>query len=110
MRYALGATIPTDRDRRFGYRAHFERMGFADELMELDRLRAQGAKLDHLAKQTSDALLGAVGCYGDAQEVVAQFKTLAAGLDRAIVRVVATRQDLDGVRAAMQACRPELVT
>ena len=107
--YALGTAIPTDRDRRFGYRAHFERMGFADELAQLDGLRAQGAKLDQLVKATSDALLGAVGCYGNAQEVAAQFKSLAVGLDRAIVRVVATQPDLAGVRAAMLACRPELV-
>ena len=107
--YALGNTMPSERDRRFGYRAHFECMGFADELMELDVMRAQGAKLDHLVKKTPDALLSAVGCYGNAQEVVAQFKVLAAGLDRAIVRVVATQSDLDGVRVGMLACRPELV-
>ena len=108
--YALGATIPSERDRRFGYRAHFERMGFADELIELDRLRAQGAKLDHLVQQTSDSLLTTVGCFGNATEVAAQFKILAHGLDRAIVRVVATQPDLDGVRAAMQACRPALLS
>ena len=28
MNYALGAVVPTDRERTFGYRAHFERMGF----------------------------------------------------------------------------------
>ena len=107
--YALGTAIPTDRDRRFGYRAHFERMGFADELAQLDAMRAQGAKLDQLVGATSDRLLGAVGCHGTAAEVATQFKALAVGLDRAIVRVVATQPDLDGVRAVMQACRPELV-
>ena len=30
MRYALGDRVPTERERALGYRAHFERMGFAD--------------------------------------------------------------------------------
>ena len=36
MGYALGARVPTERQRQLGYRAHFERMGFTDALGELD--------------------------------------------------------------------------
>ena len=39
VRYALGAKIPTERERALGYRAHFERMGFTETLAELDEMR-----------------------------------------------------------------------
>ena len=38
--YALGARVPTERQRQLGYRAHFERMGFTDALGELDEMRS----------------------------------------------------------------------
>ena len=39
MGYALGQEVPTARERGLGYRGHFERMGFTEELGELDRMR-----------------------------------------------------------------------
>ena len=46
MNYALGASVPTERERQLGYRAHFERMGFTDELAGLDDMRRKGASAD----------------------------------------------------------------
>ena len=49
MGYALGDSVPSERERQLGYRAHFERMGFAVELAELDRMREAGASRDDVA-------------------------------------------------------------
>lgn len=109
MGYALGQQVPTERERRLGYRGHFERMGFADELGELDRMRERGAKQDELLDAFPDEILQAVGYYGPAGGAAEAFARLAHGLDTAIVRVVASRPGLDSVRAVMRACRPERV-
>ena len=62
--YPLGATVPTDRERQFGYRAHFERMGYTEELAGADAIRRDGGDMDAVANAyPSDALL-AVGYYG----------------------------------------------
>ena len=107
MNYALGASVPTERERQLGYRAHFERMSFASELAALDDMRRSGASADEVADAFPPALLRTVGYYGSAQNAAAEFARLADGLDIAIVRVVAARPDIDSVRAVMQACAPQ---
>ncbi len=109
MGYALGQSVPSERDRRFGYRAHFERMGFADALLEVDRMREGGADANALLDAFPDEILNAVGYFGPAEGAADAFARLARGLDTAIVRVVASRPGLDSVRAVMRACRPERV-
>jgi alkanesulfonate monooxygenase SsuD/methylene tetrahydromethanopterin reductase-like flavin-dependent oxidoreductase (luciferase family) len=109
MHYALGATVPSPRERRLGYRAHFERMGHAEELAMLDRMRQEGAPAAKVAETFSSDLLRSVGYYGPAEGAAAAFRRLAQGLDTAIVRVVAARPGLESVLAVMRACRPELV-
>ena len=106
MQYALGASVPTDRERQFGYRAHFERMGFADELAELDDMRRKGCGADEVADAFPPALLRTVGYYGSAENAAAEFRRLAQGLDIAIVRVVKARPGVQSVRAVMEACSP----
>ena len=103
--YALGPA-GAGRDRRFGYRPHFERMGFADELTELDQRRESGASRDQLYDAVSDDLLQAVGYYGTPDAAFEHFSTLATGLDVALVRVVAARRGLEATRAVMRACAP----
>ena len=49
MGYALGPRGASQRARAMGYRAHFERMGFADALAELDLMRDRGASPDEMA-------------------------------------------------------------
>ena len=107
MNYALGATIPTERERQLGYRAHFERMGFTEELAGLDDMRRNGASADEVAGAFSPELLRTVGYYGNAEGAAAEFRRLAEGLDIAMVRVVAARPSIESVRAVMEACRPD---
>jgi alkanesulfonate monooxygenase SsuD/methylene tetrahydromethanopterin reductase-like flavin-dependent oxidoreductase (luciferase family) len=107
MGYAMGRGTPGGRP--MGYRAHFERMGFADALAKLDEMRASGAPPQELVDAFPEAMLRAVGYYGPAAGAASAFRKLAEGLDVAIVRVVAARPGIDSVRAVMEACRPELV-
>ena len=109
MGYALGAEVPTERERQLGYRAHFERMGYTEELAELDTMRTQGASRDEVASAFPEDILLAVGYFGRADGAAAAFKRLAQGLDTAIVRVVASRPGLDSVRAVMESCAPAMI-
>ncbi len=109
MGYALGASVPTERERQLGYRAHFERMGFTDELASLDEMRKKGASRDDVAEAFPAEILQSVGYFGKADGAAAAFARLAEGLDTAIVRVVAARRGVDSTLAVMEACRPEAV-
>jgi len=87
-----------------GYRAHFERMGFAPQLDQLEAKRAAGASEDDLARAVPDEVLSAFGYAGPAAGAAAAFKRLGAGLDVAIVRVLVARPgNVEGVRATMRA-------
>ena len=88
-----------------GYRAHFERMGFAEALAELDRMRDLGASPDQMVDAVPPELLDQVGYYGPAAGAAEAFRRLAEGLDVAIVRVVAARPGARGVLATMRACQ-----
>ena len=105
MGYALG---PLGRPAA-GYRAHFERMGFADDLAHVDRLRAASAPQDEVIDAFPEGLLKAVGYYGPAGGAAPAFRALAEGLDTAIVRVVSARPGVEGVLAVMRACQPAAV-
>ena len=109
MGYALGASVPTERERQLGYRAHFERMGFTDELAQLDEMRKKGASGDEVAEAFPADILQSVGYFGKADGAAAAFARLAEGLDTAIVRVVAARRGVDSTLAVMEACKPETV-
>lgn len=87
-----------------GYRTHFERMGFASHLDQLESKRAAGASEDDLARAVPDDMLSALGYAGPAVGAATAFKKLSAGLDVAIVRVLVARPgNVEGVRAAMRA-------
>jgi hypothetical protein len=109
MGYALGQWVPTERERRLGYRAHFERMGYTEALAELDRRRQWGATPDEVADAFPPALLQQVGYYGTPEGASGAFRRLAEGLDVAIVRVVAARPGIESARAVLRACQPALV-
>lgn len=109
MNYALGASVPTERERQLGYRAHFERMGFTEELAELDEMRKRGASRDEVADAFPPELLKTVGYYGTGEGAASEFRRLAEGLDTAIVRVVAARRGIASARAVMEACEPKRV-
>jgi alkanesulfonate monooxygenase SsuD/methylene tetrahydromethanopterin reductase-like flavin-dependent oxidoreductase (luciferase family) len=103
MGYALGQTVPTERERQLGYRAHFERMGYTKALAELDRMRQRGAEPNEVADAFPPELLKRVGYYGTPEGAAAAFRRLAEALDVAIVRVVAARPGMASVLAALQA-------
>ncbi len=87
-----------------GYRSHFERMGFAPHLDQLEARRAAGAPDDDLARAVPDEMLSAFGYAGPAAGAAAALRKLSVGLDIAIVRVLVARQgDDEGVRATMRA-------
>jgi len=106
MGYALGRPGASERERRMGYRAHFERMGFAAGLARIDELRRRNAPQEDVVDAFPESLLRQVGYYGPAAGAAAAFRRLAEGLDTAIVRVVAARPGVDSVRAVMRACAP----
>jgi alkanesulfonate monooxygenase SsuD/methylene tetrahydromethanopterin reductase-like flavin-dependent oxidoreductase (luciferase family) len=109
MSYALGASVPTARERQLGYRAHFERMGFTQQLAALDEMRQRGAAAREVAEAFPPQILQTVAYYGPAAGAASSFQRLAAGLDTAIVRIVAARPGMASVRAALEACRPAAV-
>ena len=106
MGYTLGPQVPTTRERGLGYRAHFERMGFTEELAGLDEMRTKGASRDEVAQAFSPELLSNVGYYGESAGASEAFSTLAEGLDLAIVRVVSARPGTESILAVMRACAP----
>ena len=106
MGYALGATVPSTRERGLGYRAHFERMGFTEELAGLDEMRMNNATRDEVAEAFSPELLRTVGYYGKSDGAAEAFGKLSQGLDTAIVRVVSARPGTESILAVMRACAP----
>ncbi len=106
--YAMGPRRSAG-ERPMGYRAHFERMGFAAELAELDRMRDRGRGMDEIAAACPEEMLLRVGYFGRAEGAAAAIRRLAEGLDTAIVRVVSARPGAASVLAAMRAGRPGLV-
>ena len=92
-------------DPTMGYRGHFARMGFDPTLKEIEAMRATGASDDALADRVPDELLAHVGWWGPPEGAAAGFEALTAGLDIAVVRVVAAKNnDVECVRLAMRSC------
>lgn len=90
LRYALGPSA---------YRRHFERMGFAADLREIE------ASPDVVAANR----LSEIGAGGEPGQARGQFERLARGLDLPIVRVLAVRSgDFESARRALEECRPNL--
>lgn len=98
--YALGQLDAPPRS----YRAHFERMGFADDLRRIDDMRRRKAPQEEILDAFPDAMMRKVGYFGKAAGAAEGFKQVAQGLDIAIVRVVGTRPGIDSARAAVEAC------
>ena len=90
-----------------GYRAHFERMGFAEELAFLASRRADGAPDAELVRAMPERLLTTFGYAGRGEGAREWFLSMARGLDVAIVRILTPRVgDERAVRAAMEAFAP----
>lgn len=98
--YALG---PLDIPAR-SYRAHFERMGFADDLRRIDDMRRAKAPQEEIIDAFPEAMMRKVGYYGNANGAAEGFKQVAQGLDIAVVRVVGAKPGMASARAAVEAC------
>jgi alkanesulfonate monooxygenase SsuD/methylene tetrahydromethanopterin reductase-like flavin-dependent oxidoreductase (luciferase family) len=98
--YALG---PLDVPAR-SYRAHFERMGFADDLRRIDDMRRAKAPQEEIIDAFPEAMMRKVGYFGNAAGAAEGFRQVAQGLDLAIVRVVGARPGMESARAAVEAC------
>ena len=107
--YALGRRGASPAEQRQGYRGHFERMGFGDALARLEEMRDKGASRDDLVDAFPPELARRVGYFGPAAGAADAFRSLAAGLDVAIVRVVPARPGPDAVIDTIAACRPTLL-
>jgi alkanesulfonate monooxygenase SsuD/methylene tetrahydromethanopterin reductase-like flavin-dependent oxidoreductase (luciferase family) len=92
--------------KELGYRGHFARMGFDEQLNALEERRDRGASDAELVDAFPVDLAQQVGYFGPATGAAAAFRRLAEGLDTAIVRVVAARPGLDSITAVMEACQP----
>lgn len=102
MGYALGQLGAPPRS----YRAHFERMGFADDLRRIDEMRAANAPIEEQVDAFPPAICLAVGYFGRAEGAAEHFRRLAEGLDIALVRIVASKPGMAGARAVIEACAP----
>jgi len=104
--YALG---PLDVPAR-SYRAHFERMGFADDLRRIDDMRRAKAPQEEIIDAFPEAMMRKVGYFGNAAGAAEGFRQVAQGLDLAIVRVVGARPGMESARAAVEACAAATTT
>jgi alkanesulfonate monooxygenase SsuD/methylene tetrahydromethanopterin reductase-like flavin-dependent oxidoreductase (luciferase family) len=103
MGYALG---PLDVKPQ-SYRAHFERMGWTEDLRKIDDLRRNKAPVEEVVDAFPPEMLLAVGYFGQAAGARAHFTKLADGLDNAIVRVIGARPGIEATRAVLEACAPK---
>lgn len=90
VKYALGPSA---------YRRHFERMGFATDLRQME------ASPD----VAGTSRLSTIGASGEPGQVRGQFERLATNLDLPIVRILVVRHgDFESARRALEECRPNL--
>jgi alkanesulfonate monooxygenase SsuD/methylene tetrahydromethanopterin reductase-like flavin-dependent oxidoreductase (luciferase family) len=89
-----------------GYRGHFTRMGYDSALTRVERRRDERAAEAELIDLFPPELLAEMGYYGRHAGAPAALERLSAGLDLAIVRLVAAEPGVAAARAILQACRP----
>ncbi len=90
------------------YRASFVRMGYAQEIAEVDRLTERGATQDEIIEAFPERMLRGLGYFGPAAGAADAVRRQVAGADTAVVRVVPARSGEAAVRAILDACQPLL--
>jgi alkanesulfonate monooxygenase SsuD/methylene tetrahydromethanopterin reductase-like flavin-dependent oxidoreductase (luciferase family) len=88
------------------FRANFERMGFAAEVAEIDRMSERGVARQQIIEAFPERMLRGLGYFGPAATAADAIRRQVAGADTAVVRIVPSRPGLDSVRAILDACRP----
>ena len=90
-----------------GYRTHFERMGFGDQVRYLERLKAEGKNEYELVGAMPERLLNTFGYAGRGDGTREWFAQMSRGLDVAVVRLLTPRPgDTRPVAAAIAAFAP----
>lgn len=90
-----------------GYRRHFGRMGFDDEVAFLEKLKGQGKNDDELVRAMPDRLLATFGYAGRGDGAREWFAKMSRGLDIAVVRLLTPRPgDMRPITAAIDAFAP----
>ncbi|HYK98032.1 MAG TPA: LLM class flavin-dependent oxidoreductase [Candidatus Acidoferrales bacterium] len=90
-----------------GYRKHFARMGFDDEVTHLEQLKRNGASDAEVARAMPERLLTAFGYAGRGDGANEWFARMTRGLDIAVVRLLTPRPgDMRPVKAAIEAFAP----
>ena len=90
-----------------GYRKHFARMGFDDEVTHLEQLKRNGASDAEVARAMPERLLTASGYAGRGDGAKEWFARMSRGLDIAVVRLLTPRPgDMRPVKAAIEAFAP----
>jgi 5,10-methylenetetrahydromethanopterin reductase len=90
-----------------GYRKHFARMGFDEDVARLEALKAHGKDEAELVEAMPQRMLSTFGYSGRGEGAREWFMNMAKGLDVAVVRLLTPRPgDPRPVRAAMKAFAP----
>jgi hypothetical protein len=90
-----------------GYRKHFERMGFGEDVAKLEALKATGKSEDELIRAMPERMLRTFGYAGRGDGAREWFREISRGLDIAVVRLLTPRPgDMRPVTAAMEAFAP----
>ncbi|MBO0731050.1 MAG: LLM class flavin-dependent oxidoreductase [Acidimicrobiaceae bacterium] len=84
---------------------HFERMGFANDVAGLQRMRRDGASHEQIIDAFSDPMMQSLGYFGPAAGAFEAVRRQVAGADIAVVRIVAARPGVEAARAVLAACR-----
>ena len=90
-----------------GYRQHFGRMGFVEEVGFLEKLKAEGKNDSELVRAMPERLLTTFGYAGHGDGAREWFAKMSRGLDVAVVRLLTPRPgDMRPITAAIDAFAP----
>ena len=89
------------------YRTQFERMGFAQAMAEVDKMRERGVKRENMVEAFPEEMLEGLGYFGPSSGAADAVRRLAGGADIAVVRVIPARPGTAAILAVLGACQPD---
>lgn len=92
------------------FRTNFERMGFGQEVAEIDRMKASGLDRQQLIEEFPERMVQGLGYFGPAAGAAEAVRRQAKDADIAVVRIVPARPgSAESIHAVLDACRPDIV-